>query len=322
MRRFVVFQFTHTRREARKALAQVKDAGLSPLRRALWVLGRMLPYVARRAAGLALWAAAARLGPRVGAGIRERCCVILLSYRRPANMDLIVRACLKCDFVSRVIVSNNDPSCRLSDWVKVKDPRLRLLDQERVTRQGIRLALAQAEPFEFVLTVDDDRFLRPTQFAALFQHVLADRSVPHGIEGEKRATEGERTQIPGYPYRLGVTGTETRVDSLTGVYCLTRAHVTRSFELLAAVGVHDLGAFANGEDIVMSYAGDGDPRIHDLGSVEHCFASWAEEIATSTTPGFFKERLLLKHRLASLRTRADDGQAAPREGAPHAPPVG
>src|SRR4051812_46165654 len=71
----------------------------------------VLPVHLLRVSGYCL---AVTFGPRHRARGPERCTVVLLSYRRPQNIEWLVRGYLKCDFVTRVIVSNNNPDVDLT----------------------------------------------------------------------------------------------------------------------------------------------------------------------------------------------------------------
>ncbi len=88
---------------------------------------------------------------------------ILLSYKRPKNIEPIVRALLRCAFIDKVIVSNNNPAVRIGDWVHLTDPRIRLIDQTRDSPPGLRFAIAFDTPAEHFLCIDDDIFPYPKQ---------------------------------------------------------------------------------------------------------------------------------------------------------------
>ncbi|MDY7094468.1 MAG: hypothetical protein SX243_15970 [Acidobacteriota bacterium] len=232
----------------------------------------------------------------------ERCCVVLLSYRRPANIPLLVESFLRCDFVGQVVVSNNNPEVDLSGPLAVfDDPRLELIQQPKATKQGIRFALAQrhAGRFDFFFSPDDDRFLLPSQLRQLFAALVAEPEVPHGIEGEVRVQRGD---WEGYPFRVGSVD-NGRADHLTGYYAFTRLHLRRALETFEKLGWKELDKVGNGEDIVLSFAGDDRPRIHDLGKILEC-ESWSlAGVATwMTHDDFFEQRKDLHDRLQERRT--------------------
>lgn len=254
---------------------------------------------------LALLSIRVRWLPAVSERGGPRCCVIVLSYRRPANIDLVVRSALKCRFVSKVVVSNNNPDHRARHLTSAESERLVLIDQERPTRQGIRFTLAAAHDSEFYIAVDDDVFLSPKQLERLFTLLVADPSVPHGIGGEARKTPAEQELPPsGYGFLTGVSG-DREVDHLTRVYAFTREHLTTALGLFEQLGMGDLTRVGNGEDIVLSFSGRSRPRIHRVGKVAQCASFACEGIATFTSyAGFFAERAQLHDRLLELRGRA------------------
>src|SRR5438034_5776357 len=108
--------------------------------------------------------------------------LILLSYARPANVDLLVRLCC-IDSVDRIVVSNNNPRYRVRDIVRVRDPRLVLIDQEDHVKPGIRFVLARDEPSDLYIAIDDDVFLTPSQLRLLVEKLAAEpRSEEHTSE--------------------------------------------------------------------------------------------------------------------------------------------
>jgi hypothetical protein len=204
-----------------------------------------------------------RLTLRLGSPPRRvdgrTCVVILLSHNRPQNLPILIRGALCNGFVSRIVVSNSNRKVRLNDWIDIKDPRLLLVDETRPTQPGHRLVLARAVGAEYVLTVDDDIFFTPGQWARLFDSLLRDEEVPHGVTGNiYRPGIMSANRSPFHP----VTGLETDVDVLIGAYAFTSRHLTCVFELAAKIGVSDLSQFRNGEDILLSFAGTRRPRIH------------------------------------------------------------
>jgi len=273
---------------------------------------RMMARYGRRSGGRGKfpeWAAAAHV-PRTLAFVRRqywgasrvaapptvRWCGILLSYRRPHNLDALVRAMLRCDGCEAVIVSNNEPSIALRGWISVTNPRVHIIDQKHRRYPGIRMTIARAAPAGMYLMVDDDTLLHGEQMQALMNHLHAAPEVPHGVNGERR--DDDRSP---YPYRLDVRG-EGAVDHLTNVYAFTDRHLTRYFERVAELGIADPADLANGEDIILSSCGSGRPRVHDLGPILRCASTNDLSIATHRTrERFFEERLVTIDALRRLR---------------------
>src|SRR5687768_3512064 len=74
------------------------------------------------------WRWAIRLGPSVDVSVPQKLTVILLSYKRPENLQAIARSALRCSFVEKVLLCNNNPLCAMEDWVKSSDKRLVFLN--------------------------------------------------------------------------------------------------------------------------------------------------------------------------------------------------
>jgi hypothetical protein len=251
---------------------------------------------------LAILSLRVRWLPPVGEDSGPRCCVIVLSYKRPANIDLIVRSALKCRFVDKVVVSNNNPDHRARSLTRATSDRLVLIDQERPTRQGIRFALAAQHDSSFYIAIDDDVFLSPRQLARLFSVLVADPSVPHGIGGEVKKTHAQQGLPPReYDFLTGING-DREVDHLTRVYAFTKEHLRTALGLFEELGMGDLAGVGNGEDIVLSFSGRSKPRSHRVGKVAQCASFACEGIATFTSyTGFFAERVRLHDRLLAIR---------------------
>ncbi len=241
---------------------------------------------------------AVTFGPRRRAPGSERCTVVLLSYRRPQNVEWLVRAFLKCGFVSRVIISNNNPDVDLRRCLRLGDPRIELIQQPVRTRQGMRFSLAaeRGDEASYFISPDDDIFLYPRQLEILFRGLVAEPAVPHGIRGEVRR---KVTSLAVYPFDPTATG-DGAVEHLTGYYAFTAAQARRCVELYGELGWHDPNAVGNGEDIVLSFTGEGRPRIHEIGGFLQC-SSWQTGVATWRSYGnFFEERVRLHGRLRRM----------------------
>jgi hypothetical protein len=230
--------------------------------------------------------------------------VVLLSYKRVRNMQPIVRSLLRADFVERIIVSNNNPEYRIGEWITLRDERLRLVDQPRQTPAGIRFELARSEPGSYFLSIDDDVLLSPHQVKRLFQELLADPRVPHGIQGEEYL--GPQVDSKGralISWKPGIRRAERETDVINCVYAFTRQHLEEMFRQARALG-QEMATLANGEDVLLSCSGLGRPRIHDLGPVLTCLSSHQVGVATwRTRQSFFHEREEMLFALRALRER-------------------
>ena len=221
----------------------------------------------------------------------KKCAVVLLSHNRPQNLPLLVQGALQNSFVSRVIVSNSNAKFRIRDWVTINDPRVVLIDETTSTAPGRRFVLAGQAPGDYFITIDDDIFLTPPQWAAFFETLLADPEVPHGITGH--------IYRPGVPFTNGsefhhIESVEAEVDVLIGAYAFTRAHLKCMFAMAEALGISSMADVANGEDVMLSFSGLRAARIHDLGPVFLCASTSLPGVALwATRQAFWSERVSL-----------------------------
>ncbi|HVO28317.1 MAG TPA: hypothetical protein VMW56_32340 [Candidatus Margulisiibacteriota bacterium] len=262
------------------------------------MLGR-LGHRLRRRAFYRLWRIYGYVGPHVSLPLREKVTVIIPSYS-VERLDFIesnVRALLKCDFVERVIVSNHNPATRIGARVRIKDARLVLLDQP--VRRGCGwgwLVASQFDP-DYLISIDDDLLAVPNQVAALFQKLVAEPAIPHGRAG---AVGSQYYQCPTGPSR------EMEVDTLYIVYAVTRAHLRRYRELLEAL---TRGHYASNDiieyladDVLISRAGSGRPKIHNVGRLFHLPTFDKPGVATHRTPGFEEKRLHVRRAVDHLNS--------------------
>ena len=249
--------------------------------------------------GYRSWRRAIRETPRLSLPGPEKLTVLLLSYKRVRNMEPIAEAALRCDFVEKVVVSNNNPDVRIGDWIRLKDERLVLIDQPRRTPPGVRFRLARQEPGFYFLSIDDDVLLAPDQIRTLFAAMVARPGAPHGILGENYAGDAK----PGFPpyWSVNLLGREMQVDNLNTVYGFTRAHLAEMERLAGRLGI-DLDEMGNGEDVLLSASGDERAWVHDVGPVALCLSSHRRGIATwASRPRFFTDRKELFLSLRELR---------------------
>ena len=233
----------------------------------------------------------------------KQCVVILLSHNRPQNLSLLVRGALKNSFISKVVVSNSNRHVRLADCIKINDPRLILVDETKPTRPGHRFVLAAQEAGDYFLSIDDDIFLTPKQWADFFQCLLANEADPHGLTGN--LYQPGTASSNGSPFQH-VSGVNVEVDVLIGAYAYTRRHLVRLFELARRLNLGDMTNMANGEDVLLSFAGERRPQIHNVGQVFCCASTSLEGVALwRTLNDFWDERVNLFERTRAARKGMD-----------------
>ncbi len=217
--------------------------------------------------------------------------MVLVGYHRPQNIGPIVRAALKCEFVHRILVQNNNPDIDIMKWVADNDPRLVIKNSKIRKWSGSRWDLARTVDDPFYLAVDDDVFLFPGQIAQLFRHLIEDPSVPHGVHGilwphTPQQSESGKT--------MRRAREESTVDVLHQLYAVTNRHVRRQSELLSQIHARSkqAGTTASriGDDIVISRCGPGRARIHNVGYVPVCQTSHYDDIAISRMDCFQEDR--------------------------------
>jgi hypothetical protein len=210
-----------------------------------------------------------------------------------------VRGALQNDFVRKVVVSNSNPKVRIREWIKPSDPRLSLIDESMATLPGHRFVLAEREQGEYFLSVDDDIFLSPCQWARFFERLALDDEVPHGIAGH--VFQPGVISSNGSPFHH-FEFVEKEVDVLIGAYAFTRRHLRQVFALASELDLGCLSSVGNGEDILLSFAGNRRPWIHALGHPLLCASTSLPGVALwKTREAFWGERQKLFERMLSAR---------------------
>jgi hypothetical protein len=226
-----------------------------------------------RRARYALWRAGGRLGRQVDVDLPHRLTVLITCFhpRRAAHVDPQVRNVLRCRFVEQVVVSSHNPDVHAGSVVAVRDPRLVLLDSPVKRGCGHRWTVAGALDPEYLLVIDDDMLLRPAQIAGLHRQLVARPEVPHGLSGF-RYLEDAVLEF--------VDRRSTSVSFLCEAYAVTRRHLARHAALRAQL-TEPLGELVDSafDFMLISRAGSGDPRIHDLGHILRCETFAARGVA-------------------------------------------
>lgn len=225
-------------------------------------------------------------GLRVKLNRDEKVTVVIMSYKRMNNISTIVQCALLCDFVDKVIVSNNNPEVDLESYLTIRDPRVELIQQSQRRGPSYRYDVARAYASEYYLCIDDDMFPTAWQLRKLFTCLLNSPSSTHGSGGQNNVN-GKFLPV----VAAGHSG--VAVDVIVHIYAFTSAHLQRYFELLAKIGM-DNEEVRHSEDVIISFAGTEKCQLQPLGVIHHCSTALDDDIATSKQRDFpeFRKRLL------------------------------
>lgn len=227
------------------------------------------------------WSGAAYGGDRVPVTRPQRVTAVLLSYKRPWNMEGLVRACLACDCIDHVIVSNNNPSVDINRWLPIRHERLSIVSQDRRRPAGMAVMIAAHSHAQFFISIDDDLLLSPRQIHQLCERLFDHPSVLHGVVGQVLPSGASR-------FDMHVTG-EREVDVLNRAYAYTADHAQRYREILTSLGRasdEQQIEMPFGSDIVLSFCGLSKPHIHDVGPLLSCPTAALQGIARFKDAGF------------------------------------
>lgn len=223
----------------------------------------------------------------------EQLTVILLNYRRPWNIPMIVHSALRCACVRRVIVCDNSATLHCSGPLTSARVELQVYPENRGTIA--RFEAARADDGRYFLAMDDDIFLSPEQIHTLFRHLCKNPEVPHGVFGQD--CQGGKEDV------YAIVGREGPIDIISRVYAFTHEHVHTFFHLLDVLKIRsaeERRCLTFGDDIILSHSGRGKPSCHDLGSFLSCPTSSSKGIAVFQEDGFWEYRRQLFQKLAML----------------------
>lgn len=210
---------------------------------------------------------------------------IVAQYLRPYNIDLIVRCLLLAPSIQRVIVSENNPECRLGSWLSIRHPRLCILTQSIRAGTPDRYRIAREEPSAKFLIIDDDLFLHPDQIETLCRKLGQDPDVPHGIFGQRYRENGS--------FEHAVHGIEGELDILNRVYACTASQVHATVQIMRTLGVpvsEQTWGHYPFDDIALSFATLRRPRCHNVGSFFDCPTQGSMDIAAWRAQDFKRIR--------------------------------
>jgi hypothetical protein len=206
---------------------------------------------------------------------------ILLVHRRPANIDMQVRAALCAPSVGEVVVSCNNPKVKLKDWIGVSSPRLRLIEDEG-RNQTRRYDVALDTGADRLVLPDDDVLLTPDALDAFCRSLPADGSYPIGMAGQRVSARGV------WESAIDFDGEE--VDVLNRAYVCTREHAANVFRNADLLGWSEEERFSfPADDVLLSFGGETCPRIVEVEHV-NCISHSHSAIATYRQADFHESR--------------------------------
>ena len=244
--------------------------------------------------------------PMVGTGIpeSEKLTVIVLNHKRPENVGQIAQYVLRAGFVGKLIISNNSQEYPIQKYIKVKDPRLVLLNQTEPSGVGISFELAREHHSRYYLRVDDDIFLHPAQLQWIYWNLRQSADRPHGIFGAAFSSDKNPEQEWPFVHRRNAFAT---VEILNGLFAFTREHLEEYFRLCALVGIQDQKSLMNGEDIDLSFSGNKKPLIHNIGPIWECASEASPGVALhQSRPRFYEERWKIFSELEKIKPLAGE----------------
>lgn len=239
-----------------------------------------------------LWVLRSYWGGPVSSCCAHRLTVIVPAYNpaRMRNLPALVRSLVKCDFVERIIVTNNNPEVRISGQLYIRDRRLVLINQPVRRGPGYSWVLALGEASEYFMSIDDDVLIFPQQVKLLFERLMERPDVPHGLAGQHGAKY--------------LQCRETEVDTLYLIYAATRAHAQRYVEIVTRIGERGILPVEVvelwGDDIILSHTGAGKPLIHDAGFLLQADSCYHRGIAIHKQTDFQTRRKQIEIALAEV----------------------
>ena len=211
-----------------------------------------------------LWMINGYVGPKWTLPTSKKLTVLITYYSptRIAHVTHQIRNLLRCDFVEKLIISSHNPDLKIEDHVNVSDPRLILLNQSVRRLCGYRWFVAREFSPEYLIVIDDDIVLFPEQLKVLYEQLLKNPQIPHGLSGMIHRENGTLQ----FRQRENID-----VHYLCEIYAVTNEHLERYFEMVQLLEQQhrDLPEAIDrlGDFIVISQTGTQNPKIHEAGRI-------------------------------------------------------
>ena len=221
---------------------------------------------------------------------------ILTNFKRPQNLPRLVEICLQSKYSGDIIVIDNAPDDALRESLDFSSGRVDYRPNFANLGAGHRFTVASQLSTPLVVAIDDDLFPTVKQIDTLIERARADPGRLHGIWGERL------TQKDGHPhFANAVYGQDRDIDIVNRVYVFDPAQAVVADRLRKRVGFADWLKAIPSDDVLLSFASDRKPRMHDLGPIEDCPTSGAEGIAQWRHENFIQRRWQVVAKLSRLR---------------------
>jgi len=257
-----------------------------------------------------LWALNGFIGLRLRSNAPQKA-TILFTYFSPVRMKHInhqLRNIFKCDFVGQVIISNHNPDVDIASMIKVRDARIKIVNQPVRRGCGHRWLVANEFSPEYLIVVDDDVLIFPWQLRQLFAALVAEPEIPHGFAGMVQHEDGF------LEYRQEE---ERSLDYICEVYALTGAHLKRFMELRHEIVKDEtLGRMVESaaDFMIVSRSGSRAPKIHDAGRLFRCPTYNATGVAVHKDDDFSNSMMGVARALNALASNHPTADSVPMGG--------
>jgi hypothetical protein len=211
---------------------------------------------------------------------------VLITYYNPIRIKHInhqIRNLLKCKFVERIIISNHNPEIKIENFVRVIDERLVFLNQGVRRGCGYRWLVAAGYSPEYLIVIDDDILLFPSQLQKLFRSLISEPDIPHGFAGMIRQPNGDLN----YYQKV-----ERRVDFICEIYAITGKHLQKYIQtrdLIVADEDVAKSVEQTADFVVVSGTGLARPKIHFTWHLLRCPTFNQSGIAVHKEPTYMDD---------------------------------
>lgn len=105
------------------------------------------------------------------------------SQERIKNVKRQIDLLTKCNFFERIIISNHNPKIKYNQEIDNPDKRIVIIDQKTRRGCGYQWEVLKSFQPDFILSIDDDVLLFPSQLVTVLEMLQIYPEVPHGVAG-------------------------------------------------------------------------------------------------------------------------------------------